>query len=128
MEREEHPCIPGFQGGLNFTGKRRTLPLAPPPQPCSRSHLARPCFSTQSSRVSRAMGCLLHSFARLFGLLGFFFLHLQMVLFKGLAPSCHMSNQIEKNKNKTKRCFLLGVLALCSFMEELVSPSVQKGF
>lgn len=129
VEREEHPCIPGFQGGLNFTGKGRTLPLTPPPKPCSRSHLARPCFSTQSSRVSRAMGCLLHSFARLFGLLGFFFFASSDGPFQRISPFLpHVHPNQGKKKHKTKRCFLLGVLALCSFMEELVSPSVQKGF
>lgn len=47
-----------------------------------------------------------------------------MVFFKGLAPSCHTS----KKKSENKKCFLLGVLALCSFIEESINPSVQKRF
>lgn len=45
--------------GLNFTSRGRMLPLSPYPWPCFMSYLARQaikCFSTQSSRMSRAYG------------------------------------------------------------------------
>lgn len=119
--REEHPCWFSVWPPLTLAlqAGARCFPLSSSmtlflvsPMKASPEMLQH---TKQQDEHSLWAACCTH-------LLGFC-VQFQMVLSKRLAPSCHISRPIEK-----KMCFLLEALALCSFVEESISPSVQKGF